>query len=220
MSPATATRVARNRQAGASMRDTTTDAILDATRSSVLDFGIRRTTLTDVARRAGISRMTVYRRYPDVDAVLRDLMTREFGELLEDVVLRVHGDNGRSRLVGRLVASVRSLREHALLRKVLEAEPELLMPYVLGRMGETQRHSVVLIAEDVRAGQEDGSVRDGDPRVIAQALLLTVQSFLLSGTIAEDVDPAALVDQLELLLTAALAPAPALDRQTRRVDAG
>ena len=34
------------------MTDPTTDAILDATRASVLDFGIRRTTLTDVARRA------------------------------------------------------------------------------------------------------------------------------------------------------------------------
>jgi AcrR family transcriptional regulator len=42
--------------------DATTEAILDATRASVLDFGIRRTTLTDVARRAGVSRMTVYRR--------------------------------------------------------------------------------------------------------------------------------------------------------------
>lgn len=209
---ATATPRGRNRQAPHRMRDATTDAILDATRASVLDFGIRRTTLTDVARRAGISRMTVYRRYPDVDAVLRDLMTREFGDLLEDVVMRVRGEDAHARIVGRLVTSVQALREHALLRKVMEAEPELLMPYVLGRMGETQRHSVAMIAEDVRAGQADGSVRDGDPRVIAQALLLVVQSFLLSGSIAEDVDEAALDGELESMLAAALTPAGAGDR--------
>jgi AcrR family transcriptional regulator len=188
------------------MGDATTDAILDATRSSVLDFGIRRTTLTDVARRAGVSRMTVYRRYPDVDAVLRDLMTREFGVLLAEVALRVGGADGRARLVGRLAASVRALREHPLLRKVMEAEPELLLPYVLGRMGETQRRSVAVIAEEVVVGQGDGSVRAGDPRVIAQALLLIVQSFLLSGAIAEDVDQDDLLDELERVLTAALDP--------------
>jgi AcrR family transcriptional regulator len=195
----------RNRQAGGRM-DATTETILDATRASVLDFGIRRTTLTDVARRAGVSRMTVYRRYPDVDAVLRDLMTREFGVLIEDVATRVDGADGRARLVGRLTASVRALREHALLRKVMEAEPELLLPYVLGRMGETQRRSVAVIVDEVVAGQADGSVRGGEPRVIAQALLLIVQSFLLSGAIAEDVDPDALLDELERILDASLEP--------------
>lgn len=187
------------------MRDPTTDAILDATRASVLDFGIRRTTLTDVARRAGVSRMTVYRRYPDVDAVLRDLMTREFGALLDEVAGRVEGPNGRARVVGRLTASVRALREHPLLRKVMEAEPELLLPYVLGRMGETQRRSVALIADEVAAGQADGSVREGDARVLAQALLLIAQSFLLSGGIAEEVAPERLFDELGRMLDAALA---------------
>ncbi len=41
------------------------DQILDAARSCVLDFGLRRTTLAEVARRAGVSRPTVYRRWPD-----------------------------------------------------------------------------------------------------------------------------------------------------------
>ena len=58
------------------MTDPTTDAILDAARVSVRQSGIRRTTLSDIARLAGVSRMTVYRRYPDLPAVIRDLMTR------------------------------------------------------------------------------------------------------------------------------------------------
>ena len=190
------------------MSDPATEAILDATRTSVLDFGIRRTRLTDVARRAGISRMTVYRRYPDVDAVLRDLMTREFSALLEEVAEQVGGPSGRARAVARLVASVRALRGHALWRKVLEAEPELLLPYVLGRMGETQRRAVSFVTRDLTEGQADGSVRSGEPRLLAQALLLVAQSFLLSGGIAEDVDEAELLDELEQLVDAALRPSP------------
>ena len=40
------------------------DAYLDAARDCILDVGWRRTTLTEVARRAGVSRMTIYRTWP------------------------------------------------------------------------------------------------------------------------------------------------------------
>ena len=55
--------------------------ILDATRASVLAVGVRRTTLTDVARRAGVSRMTVYRLVPDVTTLILEVMSREFAAL-------------------------------------------------------------------------------------------------------------------------------------------
>jgi AcrR family transcriptional regulator len=191
---------------GDALPDRTQAAILDATRASVLDFGVRRTTLTDVARRAKVSRMTVYRRYPDVDSVLRDLMTRELVALMEDVAGGVDAPDGRGLVVARLIAVVRALREQPLLRKVIDAEPELLLPYVLGRMGSTQRLARTNIARDVAEGQADGSIRAGDPRVIAHALLLTAQSFVLSGDTAEDIAPGALFDELERLVDAALRP--------------
>jgi len=186
--------------------DPTIDAILDATRASVLDFGIRRTTLTDVARRAGVSRMTVYRRYPDVDAILRDLMTREFGVAMAEVAADVSGADGRARVSGHIMASVDAFRSSPLMSKIIEAEPELLLPYVLGRMGETQRAAIGLLMQEIADGQTDGSVRSGDVRVMAQALLLVTQSFILSGSIAEEVPAAALRAELSRLIDAVLAP--------------
>ena len=44
---------------------------------------MRRASVAEVARRAGVSRMTVYRRHPDGAALLRALMAREFGEVIE-----------------------------------------------------------------------------------------------------------------------------------------
>jgi hypothetical protein len=90
--------------------------------------------------------------------------------------------------------------------KILEAEPELLLPYVLDRMGETQRTAITLVAGDIADGQSDGSIRRGKPRVIAQALLLVTQSFVLSGGIAEDVPEAALRKELQHAVDAMLAP--------------
>jgi AcrR family transcriptional regulator len=181
----------------------TTDAILDAARSSILDFGVRRTTLTDIARRAGVSRMTVYRRYPDVGAVLRDLMTREFGALMERAGEAASGADGRALLVERIVLSVRALREHPLLRKLVDAEPELLLPYLLGRMGETQLRALQLIEHDVRAGQDDGSIRAGDPGSIALGMLLLAQAFVFSHVERGDDE---LLAELARVADGALAP--------------
>jgi AcrR family transcriptional regulator len=188
------------------MSDPTADAILDAARSSVGHFGIRRTTLSDIARLAGVSRMTVYRRYPDLPALIRELMTREFGALMDEIDASVDGPDGRSRLVARAGSAVRALREHPLLRKLLEAEPELLLPYVLGRVGGTQRHVLRLVARDVAEGQADGSIRAGDARVLAFAVLLASQSFLFSAGTFEEVEPEEAFDELARMLDGALQP--------------
>ena len=73
------------------------DRLLDAARECVLAVGVRRTTVTDVARRAGVSRMTLYRRFPDLEAVLAALMTREFGRLVAEAADRSAGTTARER---------------------------------------------------------------------------------------------------------------------------
>ena len=63
------------------------DAYLDAARACILDVGWRRTTLTEVARRAGVSRMTIYRAWADMPTLLGDLMTREWAGVVDGVVI-------------------------------------------------------------------------------------------------------------------------------------
>src|SRR2546423_8309438 len=58
------------------------EPVLAATRATVLAVGVRRTTLTDVARRAGVSRMTLYRLVPDVTTLILEGVTREFADLI------------------------------------------------------------------------------------------------------------------------------------------
>src|SRR2546428_10498651 len=90
------------------------DVVLDAVRDCVLAFGVRRTTLTDVARRAGVSRMTIYRRWPDVRSLVADLMTREWADAVASVAPPEDGGPGRPRAVGALVAGGAALRAHPL----------------------------------------------------------------------------------------------------------
>jgi AcrR family transcriptional regulator len=156
------------------------DALLDAARASILAVGWRRTTLTDVARRAGVSRMTIYRRWPDMQTLLADLMTREWAVVVEDSALGADA-SPLQRVAGGVAATVAGLRGNELFAKILEVDPELLLPYLLDRRGRTQDAILGLVEAVIVEGQADGSVRAGSPRLLARSLMLAAHGFALSA---------------------------------------
>ncbi|MEQ8146278.1 TetR/AcrR family transcriptional regulator [Streptomyces sp. OP7] len=167
------------------------DAVLDAVRDCVLAVGVRRTTLTDVARRAGVSRMTLYRRWPDVRSLVGDLMTREWIAVATGAMPGRRPDvTARALLTEGLVDAVRDFVAHPLFRKILDVDPELLLPYVLDRRGASQEALLELLAGVLREGHADGSVRVAHVERQARAVLLIVQSFTLSlRTMTDEDDP-------------------------------
>jgi AcrR family transcriptional regulator len=157
-------------------------AYLDAARESIVAVGWRRTTLTDNARRAGVSRMTIYRRWPDTRSLLADLLVREWSTLVDAAGVQDDAaGTTRERLAGRLTAMVAALRSNALWLRIVELDPELLVPYLFERRGRNQKWAVDLIAEQVGAGQREGSIRSGPTAVLAESLLLASYGFLLSA---------------------------------------
>src|SRR5918995_6601703 len=99
------------------------DTYLDAARDCILDVGWRRTTLTEVTRRAGVSRMTIYRAWPDMPTLLGDLMTREWGGVVEAVVSPDDPEVTQvDRLVRSVVGAVRSLRDNELFLRIVELD--------------------------------------------------------------------------------------------------
>jgi AcrR family transcriptional regulator len=186
------------------------DAVLDAARDCVLAVGVRRTTLTDVARRAGVSRMTIYRRWPDVRTLVADLMTREWAGVVSRVAPPDDGSPVRPQAVTALVAGVSALRAHPLFHKIMEVDPEVLLPYLLERRGTSQEAMLRALEATLRAGHRDGSVRAAHPARQARSLLLVLQSFAMSGHIMTDDDPAlsaaAFDEELRQILERYLAP--------------
>ncbi|MGZ4442344.1 MAG: TetR/AcrR family transcriptional regulator [Nocardioidaceae bacterium] len=181
------------------------DALLDAARACILAVGWKRTTLTDVARRAGVSRMTIYRRWPDMQSLLGDLMTREWSGVVEG---RAVDASPSRRLADGVAATVAALRENELFRRIVHVDPELVLPYLLDRRGRTQDSILALLEAAVTAGQRDGSVRAGDPTQMARSVLLAAHGFVLSAeTMATDgVAVAGLDDELRTLVERYLAP--------------
>ncbi|GLX54342.1 TetR/AcrR family transcriptional regulator [Streptomyces sp. MB22_4] len=188
------------------------DPVLDAVRDCVLAVGVRRTTLADVARRAGVSRMTLYRRWPDLRTLVGDLMTREWIDVATRAIpAPAPGLDTRARIVEGMVTGVQAFRAHPLFHKIIDVDPELLLPYVLDRRGASQLALLALLSEALREGHADGSVRPCHTERQARTLLLTVQSFALSlRTMTDEDDPeldsAAFLGELRTLLERILTP--------------
>jgi AcrR family transcriptional regulator len=183
------------------------DLLLDAARDCVLAVGLRRTTLTDVARRAGVSRMTMYRRWPDMRSLIGDLMTREWGTLARTSAAEAVGGTARERLVDTLVRGVGALRSHPVCRRIIELDPEILLPYLFDRRGTSQDHILDQLTATIVAGRSDGSLRATDPALLARTALLTAHGFVFSAaTMADGVTIADLDAELRVLLDRYLAP--------------
>lgn len=156
--------------------------------------------------------MTLYRRRPDVRSLVGDLMTREWIAVATGAMPeRRPGTDARTLLVEGLVAGVEAFRAHPLFRKIVDVDPELLLPYVLDRRGASQDALLGLLTDALREGHADGSVRAGHPERQARSVLLVVQSFALSlRTMTDTDDPglsgAAFLGELRTILERTLAP--------------
>lgn len=185
------------------------DLYLDAARACILDVGWRRTTLTEVARRAGVSRMTIYRTWADMPKLLGDLMTREWGGVVADALAAEDPSVPTvERLVGDIVGTVQRLRENELFVRIVDLDPELILPYLFSRRGRSQDGILELTVAALREAQAEGTVREGNPVAMARAMLLAAHGFVLSAhTMVDDEVSAAELDaELTLALTRSLRP--------------
>lgn len=160
--------------------------ILDAAYELVLAVGMKRTSMAEIARHAGVSRATLYRHWPNVHAVVGALTTREIAAA-SAAAFPLAAPSGRAALVRGIVRMVRAVRTHPLTCKIVEVDPEFLLPYLLERRGTSTTQQLALIEAGIRAGRADRSVRGGGRAATqARTLWLTACSFALTAPVLAD----------------------------------
>jgi AcrR family transcriptional regulator len=180
------------------------DRILEAAAHCVVTYGVDRVTLAEIARRARVSRPTVYRRWPDIRSVLAALLTARIVGALDAVPSR---GVTREALVERVVALADHLRNDDVVMSVLNEAPELTMVYLTERLGTSQQILIDTLAAEIKLAQEEGSVRPGEPRQLAAMCLLIARSTIQSGQIVAPIlDTRALDVELTHCLNGYLKP--------------
>lgn len=157
------------------------EKLLAAIRDSVVLHGVRRTTANDIAERAGISRMTFYRRMGSVENAVLAALTQEFRLYTASVHTGSPVGTGRQQLVHFSVESVRVFATSEMLASIAERDPEFLIPYVTDRFGASQQLILDELHAMLDAGIADGSIEAGIGT--PTALLLAVQGVALSSRV-------------------------------------
>ncbi|UJP10958.1 TetR/AcrR family transcriptional regulator [Microbacterium sp. KUDC0406] len=184
--------------------DATQTRILDAADDVILRRGVHDVTIADLARRAEVSRPTIYRSWSDADDVVRTALLRRAAGILSRFPER---ERSRADVVDDVLRFIALFRGDAVYGRLLAEEPEAFTRYTLQRVGSSQRMIIGWLAQAISAAQQGATVRAAPPQEIAVMLLLVAQSAVLShGTVAELIDEDAWERELRAALHGLLRP--------------
>lgn len=111
---------------------TTRERILDAGIEAASIHGLGRLTVADVARRAEVSRVTLYKHFDSKDALLGAAVAREVEVMVAAATAAADGeDDARGALEAAIGAVLFLAREHPLLDRIVRTEPEALLPLLV-----------------------------------------------------------------------------------------
>ena len=161
------------------------DDLLDRVTAAALDqfadFGIRRSTIDDVARRAGVSRVSVFRRVASKQGLVEIVIAREIRRGMSE--LDAAWDGGQSleeRLVRGFSFVVRYVSGHPLFDRLLRSEPEFLLPLLTVDGGPVLALYRSLIADRLRVEIRAGRAATADVDVAAEVIARLALSLLLT----------------------------------------
>jgi len=161
--------------------DSTNQRILDSARSLYIEYGLRRTTMEDVAKQAGMGRATLYRRFSEKDHLFKAVILRDLQRHLVIIENAIRDMN--SALDGLLEAFVQFcglINANELLQRLLKSEPDHVLPYLTTDFEAIMMFARQYLSMQLQRGQKLGHIKASDPAITAEMLLRLTQSLMLS----------------------------------------
>jgi AcrR family transcriptional regulator len=153
--------------------DATSERVLDAALALAAASGVRHLTMDDVARRAGVGRMTVYRRFGDKTRLVEALAVREGRRCLAELDAAARPDQPIADQVAEgFVTSLRLAREHPLLSRLARIEPESVLRALTADGSALFALSRAFLAGRLREAQKAGTLGRKVPVEEAAELLV------------------------------------------------
>lgn len=178
------------------------DRVLDAVERCLARFGLKRTSMSDIAREMGVARTTLYRQVPSLEEAMALMSSRRFHRFLDELVgLAAQGVSAET-FVQAIVRTVRTALADPVVQRVLHDEPDVIGHYLSdGSLAALAGQVSELLAPVVEAAMATGLVRAADPPMVAGWIVRIVLS--LGAVPPPDT---ALEDTVRFVLLPLLAP--------------
>ena len=176
-------------QAEPARRDETELRIIDAAYELYLTFGLRRTTLRQIAKQAGIGRPTLYRRFADKDAVTQAVFLRETRRVIRTVWDEVQDiAEPEDMLVRSFVVGIRTFNQHPLTRRLMDTEPEAILPYLTSKSAPYIELGHAVLGDLARSLRESERYRGLDTDYLLEVMGRLFTSLIVTPTRLVDVN--------------------------------
>ncbi|WP_085998565.1 TetR/AcrR family transcriptional regulator [Nocardia vinacea] len=173
--------------------DSIESRILDAALVQFEKVGVKKTTIEDVARQAGVDRVTVYRRVGSRDDLVRAVVSREVSVVLAEVarIAERHDDIG-DLVADILVTVLTKWRNHPMAQRMLVIEPERVLTKLTTDGATVFTLSVATTAAALERAIARGLLRETpDLLTRAEVICRVVHSLILApdGGVRLESDP-------------------------------
>ena len=160
--------------------DALSERILDAALALGAASGVQRLTMDEVARRARVGRMTVYRRFGDKERLVEALVVRETRRCLAQLDAAIGPDAPiEDQIAEGFVTSLRIAREHPLLNRLARVEPEAVLAALVEDGGAVFAAGRAFLAARLQESQQAGVLGAVDVDAAAELLVRLAFSFVL-----------------------------------------
>lgn len=155
--------------------------ILDAALKQFELFGIRRSTVEDITRRSGLARVTLYRNFANKDAIVEAVLLRELERFLSELAAEAGGyPTAEDKLVEGFVFTLTTLREHALLQRLLATEPETVLPFLTVEGDSVIQTASSFLAHQLAVALPDDKRTQIELLEVAEVTVRIIVSFVLT----------------------------------------
>lgn len=170
--------------------DRTRTRLLDAAYEQFCRMGIQRSSMEDVAKRADLSRITVYRRFATKDVLVEQVILREFRRYFDQFLSDIKtAETAADRVVLGFVSSLRAFRGNPLIGGLMAAEPTLLAGSMIGDDGRMLAAVRQFVSGQLRSEQAGGMVSQQlDTDLVAEMMVRIAASFLAIPSHVLDLD--------------------------------
>ncbi|MGW4366640.1 TetR/AcrR family transcriptional regulator [Nocardia takedensis] len=165
----------------ARVRDELDEKIMDAALDRILQVGIRRSSLDDIARRCGVNRVTIYRRFARKQNLVEAVLERETERMLAEVTaLAARTETADAQIEETVLYVLRRTRLHVLVAQLLQVAPEEVLSFFTVRGRDVVTLGIDFTGEILTTAQELGLIAGYEVRPVAEILARLAHSVMLT----------------------------------------
>ncbi|MFB7722623.1 MULTISPECIES: TetR/AcrR family transcriptional regulator [unclassified Nocardia] len=188
---------------GSAPEDSNQAKVLDAALVAFLDFGIKRTSMVEVARRGGLSLATLYRRFAGKSDLIEAVGLRLARQFIADADAAVHAEierdaSAQDQIVALFIAFIEGLRGNQLLGRLLKTEPEVVLPFLTVQGAPVIELGRDYLAEFITRLQSEGKLPEYDPLPLAEMVARNALSLALTPQTVIPLDDEAALRQFAI----------------------